>query len=119
LAHFSTWGSDDNEWLNLFLRRAPKTYKITAEKEVPKHSPKLWVLYSETVGYEARPNPNGRKLALSAGQLERTARKIDRQPYATLRELIDELNLPVCVSDLCSTVSKKLGYRFKKLCINT
>jgi hypothetical protein len=31
-----------------------------------------------------------------------------------LQEIIDGLNLPVCVSALCRTVNDKLGYRFKK-----
>jgi transposase len=88
--------------------------KIAAEKEVNKSTvTKLWALYRKTGGYEARPHP-GRKPALSAGQLEQVARKIDGQPDITLRELIDELNLPVCVSALCRTVRGKLGYRFKK-----
>jgi transposase len=89
--------------------------KIAAEKEVNKSTiTKLWALYRETGSYEARPNPNGRKPALSAGQLEQIARKIDAQPDITLQELIDGLKLPVCVSALCRTVNNKLGYRFKK-----
>jgi transposase len=59
-------------------------------------------------------NPSGRKPALSAEQLARIAREIDGQPDVTPRELIDGLNLPVCVSALCRTVKNKLGYRFKK-----
>jgi transposase len=89
--------------------------KIAAEKEVNKSTiTKLWALYRKTGSYEARPNPNGRKPALSAGQLEQIARKIDEQPDVTLQELIDGLGLPVCVSALCRTVNNKLGYRFKK-----
>jgi transposase len=89
--------------------------KIAAEKEVNKSTiTKLWALYRETGSYEARPNPNGRKPVLSAGQLEQIARKIDGQPDITLQELIDGLKLPVCVSALCRTVNNKLGYRFKK-----
>ena len=89
--------------------------KIAAEKEVNKSTvTKLWALYRETGKYEARPNPNGRKPALSAEQLGQITRKIDAQPDITLQELIDELNLPVCVSALCRTVRNKLGYRFKK-----
>jgi len=89
--------------------------KIAAEKAVNKSTvTKLWSLYRETGSYEARPNPNGRKPALSTEQLEQIARTIDEQPDITLRELIDKLALPVCVSALCRTVNNKLGYRFKK-----
>jgi putative transposase len=89
--------------------------KIASEKEVNKSTvTKLWALYRKTGSYEARPNPNGRKPALSAEQLEQIALKIKEQPDVTLRELIDGLRLPVCVSALCGIVNNKLGYRFKK-----
>ena len=72
--------------------------KIAAEKEVNKSTiTKLWALYRKTGSYEARPNPNGRKPALSAEQLERIARKINGQPDVTLQEPIDDLGLPVCM----------------------
>ena len=39
---------------------------IAAEKEVSKSTvTKLWLLYRETGSYEPRPNPRGRKPALS------------------------------------------------------
>jgi transposase len=89
--------------------------KIAREKEVYKSTiTKLWALYRETGSYEARPNPNGRKPALSPQQLEQITIKINEQPDITLQEMIDELNLPVCVSALCRTVKNKLGFRFKK-----
>jgi transposase len=89
--------------------------KIAAEKAVNKSTiTKLWALYRETGSYEARANPNGRKPALSTGQLEQIVQKINRQPDITLQELIDLLKLPVCVSALCRTINNKLGYRFKK-----
>jgi putative transposase len=89
--------------------------KIAAEKEVNKSTiTKLWSLYRETGSYEARPNPNGRKPALTPLQLDQIAQKINAQPDITLQELICELNLPVCVSALCRTVKNKLGYSFKK-----
>jgi len=89
--------------------------KISAEKEVNKSTiTKLWALYQKTGSYQARPNPNGRKPALSTQQLEQIAEKINEQPDITLQELIDELSLPVCVSALCRTVNGKLGLRFKK-----
>ena len=89
--------------------------KIAAEKEVNKSTvTKLWALYRETGSYEARPNPNGRKPALSPQQLEQIALSINLRPDITLQELIDELNLPVCVSALCRTVNNKLEFSFKK-----
>jgi transposase len=89
--------------------------KIAKEKEVNKSTiTKLWALYRETGSYEARPNPNGRKPALSPKQLNMITNKIKEQPDITLQELIDEFNLPVCVSALCRTVNNKLGFSFKK-----
>ena len=89
--------------------------RIASEKGVHKSTiTKLWSLYRETGSYEARANPNGRKPALSAQQLEQIGTKIIQQPDITLQELIDEFNLPVCVSALCRTVNNKLGLRFKK-----
>jgi len=88
---------------------------IAREKEVNKSTvTKLWALYRETGSYEARPNPNGRKPALSLQQLDQIKDKINHQPDITLQELIDELNLPVCVSALCRTVNNKLGLGYKK-----
>jgi transposase len=89
--------------------------KIAAEKEVSKSTvTKLWALYRETGSYEARVNLNGRKPALSRDQIEQIIRKIKEQPDITLQELVDKLNLPVCISALCRIVNNKLGYRFKK-----
>jgi transposase len=89
--------------------------KIATEKEVNKSTiTKLWSLYKETGSYEARPNPNGRKPALSEQQLEHVKQKIITQPDITLQELIDEFNLPVCVSALCRTINNKLEFNFKK-----
>ena len=59
--------------------------KIAAEKEVNKSTvTKLWALYRETGSYEARPNPNGRKPALSAAQLEQITQAINTKPDVTL-----------------------------------
>ena len=89
--------------------------KIAREKEVNKSTiTKLWALYRRTGSYEPRPNPNGRKPALSPQQLEQITDKINKQPDITLQELIDELSLPVCISALCRTVKNKLGFCYKK-----
>jgi transposase len=88
---------------------------IAYEKEVSKSTiTKLWALYRETGSYEPRPNPNGRKPALLQQDLDMITNKIAEQPDITLQELIEELNLPVCVSALCRTINNKLGLRFKK-----
>lgn len=89
--------------------------KIALEKEVDKSTvTKLWALYRKTGSYLPRPNPNGRKSMLSKQQLEQITEKINQQPDITLRELIDELHLPVGVSALCRIVKNKLGFRYKK-----
>ncbi|MDR2092390.1 MAG: hypothetical protein LBP58_03595, partial [Azoarcus sp.] len=75
---------------------------------------RLLALYRETGSYEPRPNPNGRKPALSAEQLEGIRRKIDEQPDITLRELIEAFSLPVSAQALCNTINKKLGLCRKK-----
>jgi len=96
-------------------RRGDTEDQIAREKEVNKSTiTKLWALYRETGSYESRPNPNGRKPALSQKQLGAIASRINQQPDITLQELIDELSLPVCVSALCRTVNNKLGFCFKK-----
>ena len=89
--------------------------KIALEKEISKRTvSKLWLLYRETGSYAPRPNPNGRKPLLSAQHLEQITQLINEQPDITLQELIDELRLPVCISALCRTVRKKLGFIYKK-----
>jgi transposase len=95
--------------------RGETEVKIYAEKEVSQSTvTKLWALYRETGSYEPRPNPNGRKPALSAEQLEGIRRKIGEQPDITLRELIEEFRLPVSVPALCKTINRKLGLRRQK-----
>ncbi|MDR2091791.1 MAG: helix-turn-helix domain-containing protein [Azoarcus sp.] len=75
---------------------------------------RLLALYRETGSDEPRPNPNGRKPALSAEQREGIRRKIDEQPDITLRELIEAFPLPVSAQALCNTIHKKLGLCRKK-----
>ncbi len=89
--------------------------KIARDKEVNKSTvTKLWSLYRATGSYAPRPNPNGRKPKLSPQQLEQITVEIHEQPDITLQELIDKLNLPVCISALCRTIRNKLGFRYKK-----
>ena len=95
--------------------RGDTVAKIASEKEISQRTvSKLWLLYNQTGSYLPRPNPNGRKPALSAQQLEDITRRINEQSDITLQELIDELRLPVCISALCRTVKNKLGFIYKK-----
>ena len=96
-------------------QRGDTESEIAEEKEVSKSTvTKLWALFRETGSYEARPNPNGRKPALTEAQLEQIRERIKVQSDITLKELVEELGLPVSISALCRTIKGKLGYRFKK-----
>lgn len=89
--------------------------KISMEKDVSTSTvTKLWSLYRETGSYEPRPNPNGRKPALSQDQLAQITNTINEERDITLRELIDRLSLPISVSALCRTINNKLELHYKK-----
>jgi transposase len=95
--------------------RGDSESKIASEKEVNKSTvTKLWSKYRSTGNYAPRSTIRGRKPKLSERQLEQVRQTIVGRPDITLRELIDMLSLPVCVSALCRTVRNKLGFRFKK-----
>ena len=88
---------------------------IAAEKEVGKSTvTKLWSLYRETGSYEPRPNPRGRKSALSIEELELVRASIVERPDITLAELINQFGFVLSVSALSKIVRFKLGLRFKK-----
>ena len=88
---------------------------IAAEKEVSKSTvTKLWSLYRETGSYDPRPNPRGRKPALSIEELELVRAAIIGQPDITLTELINQLGLGLSVPAMSKIVRFKLGLRFKK-----
>ena len=60
---------------------------IATEKEVGKSTvTKLWSLYRETGSYEPRPNPRGRKPALSIKELELVRASIIGRPDITLTD---------------------------------
>ena len=89
--------------------------KIASEKEVSKSTvTKHWSLFRSTNSYAPRSTIRGRKPRLSDYQLEQIRQKILVQSDITLRELIDELSLPVCVSALSRTLRFKLGFKLKK-----
>ena len=88
---------------------------IALEKEVSKSTvTKLWSLYRETGSYVSRPNPGGRKPALSLEELELVRASIVGRPDITLAELINQFGFVLSVSALSKIVRFKLGLRFKK-----
>jgi len=95
--------------------RGDTEVRISSEKSV--HSStitKLWALYRATGSYAPRPNPRGRKPALSPEQFEEIRAAISRQPDITLQELKDTFSLPVSLSSLSKTIRNKLKLRYKK-----
>jgi transposase len=88
---------------------------IAVEKEVGKSTvTKLWSLYRQTGSYEPRPNPCGRKPALSLEELELVRNAIVGRPDITLSELIDQFGFVLSISALSKIVRFKLGLHFKK-----
>jgi transposase len=88
---------------------------IAIEKEVGKSTvTKLWSLYRETGSYAPRPNPRGRKPALSLEELELVRASIVQRPDITLAELIEQFGFVLSVSALSKIVRFKLGVHFKK-----
>jgi transposase len=95
--------------------RGDTEYKIAIEKEVsPSTVTKLWALYRETGDYSPRPNPRGRKPALSLEELEHIREAIVQRPDITLAELIEQFGFVLSVSALSRIVRFKLGFGFKK-----
>ena len=89
--------------------------KIAVEKGVCKSTvTKLWSLYCETDSYAPRPNPRGRKPALSLEDLVLLREAIVHRPDITLSELIDQFGFVLSISALSRIVRFKLGFRFKK-----
>ena len=88
---------------------------IAIEKEVGKSTvTKLWSLYRKTGSYAPRPNPRGRKPALSLEELGLVRDTIAQRPDITLWELIDQSGFVLSVSALSRIVRFKLGLRVKK-----
>lgn len=89
--------------------------RISADKSVHTSTiTKLWALYRATGSYSPRPNPSGRKPALSCEQLEQIRAAIGEQPDITLQELKDKFSLPVSLSALSKTIINKLKLHYKK-----
>ena len=83
--------------------------KIAKEKGVCKSTvTKLWSLYRATGSYAPRPNPRGRKPALSLDDLDLI------RADTTLAELIEQFGFVLSVSAFSEIVRFKLGLCFKK-----
>ena len=89
--------------------------RISSEKSVHTSTiTKLWALYRATGSYYPRPNPGGRKPALSSEELEQIRSAIREQPDITLQELKDKCGLPVSLSALSKIIRNKLELCYKK-----
>ena len=89
--------------------------KISREKEVSVSAiVRLLALYKKTGSYEPRPLNNGRKPRLNEETLQLVRQRIEKQPDITLKELIEELSLPLREPALCKIINNKLGLVRKK-----
>ena len=96
-------------------QRGETIEQIAREKEVSVSAiVRLLRLHRETGSHEARPLNNGRKPMLSQETLQLIKERIERQPDITLKELKQELSLPVSEAALCKTINNKLGLVRKK-----
>lgn len=88
-------------------------YGVT-EREVYKLAAQM----RETGSVDVRTNRCGRKPRLSAEDIERVDKTIQKQPDITFGELIERLQLPISESRLGRIVREKLGYSLKKKVIH-
>ena len=96
-------------------QRGETIEQIAREKEVSVSAiVRLLRLHRETGSHEARPLNNGRKPLLSQETLQLIKERIERQPDITLKELKQELSLPVSEAALCKTINNKLRLVRKK-----
>lgn len=75
---------------------------------------KLLARFRETGSVAARTHTRGRKPKLSALELKQIDETLQKTPDITLKELREELQLPIQVSRLSQIVREKLGYTYKK-----
>ena len=74
---------------------------------------RIWKKFVAVGSIEPEAQNSGRKPLVSDEAMSSVVAKIREVPDITLRELIDELNLPISESALCRRVNK-LGLRLKK-----
>jgi transposase len=71
-------------------------------------------LYKETGDIKPRENKNGRKSKLNDEDLINIQRAISDQPDITLYEIVEKLDLPICISALSRIINNKLNITYKK-----
>jgi len=80
---------------------------------------RVWNKFTITGSYEPEPQNSGRKPLVNDETMSQIVAKIKEKPDITLRELIDEFNLPISESALCRRLIK-IGLTYKKkLCIRS
>lgn len=75
---------------------------------------KLLARYRTTGSVAVQTHTRGRKSTIGETELRRIDQTIQKTPDITLKELREELQLPIQVSRLSQIVREKLGYTYKK-----
>lgn len=70
--------------------------------------------WKETGSVEPRTSTRGRKPKITEGDVRRIDEAIKARPDITLKEIRDELGLPIHISHISRIVRGELGYTFKK-----
>ena len=95
--------------------RGEKVSEIIKRLEVSQNAIySLIRLYKETGDIKPRENKNGRKSKLNDEDLINIQRAILDQPDITLDEIVEKLDLPICISALSRIINNKLNITYKK-----
>ena len=71
-------------------------------------------LYNETGSIEPRPLNNGRPPKMTPQNTEDLKNAVLAQPDITLEELKEQLNLPICISQICRILNNDMELPYKK-----
>lgn len=71
-------------------------------------------LVKETGDIRPRPHEYGRKPSLDQEKMEELRHLLDERCDITLLEIIEEMELDICISALSRIIRNKLNYHFKK-----
>lgn len=74
----------------------------------------LLKLEKETGSIQPRPHEYGRKPSLNQEKLAKLRQLLDARCDITLWEIIEEMELEICISALSRIIRKKLNYHLKK-----
>lgn len=74
----------------------------------------LLKLEKETGSIQPRPHEYGRKPSLNQEKLAELRQLLDARCDITLWEIIEEMELEICISALSRIIRKKLNYHLKK-----